>query len=128
MSVTENKAADVKGPFSDGTNNSTVRAYTAPTTAKMTEVPEIFEGGFVTMLAMGADVYWFWSFQNTVGPSGSVSPDDNGAAGPQTGFPLLNGQAADVLCPKRQLPSGRVYFCRVSSSDTASVWMRQSSS
>jgi hypothetical protein len=127
MSVVLNKAAEVIAPYSDGVAASNVRSFTAPNTVKCNAVPAHWQGQYVTMLARGADVFFFFSFQSAVGPDGTLPPADDGGADPQLGAELLNGQAADMLIPVNPQPGGDVYFCRVSAVPAAYVTMRKSS-
>lgn len=122
-SVNEYKASTVNAQYSDGVNNSTNRLYTAPNTVKMNALPNSWQGEYVTMLAAGGDVTFFFSFQNAVGPDNTITATDAGAASPQLGWPLLSGQITDVLIPRNPANGGVVYFCRISTAAGGVVYM-----
>lgn len=128
-SAVEVKALAVRPPTSDGTNPSTVRRYTLDTAARSDLVPDAWLGQYVTMKAIGADCYWFFSSDDSALPDSTVAAANDGNPDPTLGWLLRNGEVMDVLVPKSADPGSLkpMYFARDGSANGASVWMRLSS-
>lgn len=127
------RSGDVLAPVSPdpmdpaGTPNSSCLYFTAPGSAKSNVVPQEWEGCYVTLLATGANVWWFFTSDSLAAVDGTIAATDAGAADPSLGWPLLNGQAMDCIVPKAP-DGGRIYFARYSDGAGGTVAMRRSSS
>jgi len=129
-SAVEVKAQAVRAPTSDGTNPSTVRRYTLDLAARSDAVPVAWQGQYVTIKAIGADCYWFFSHVSTALPDASTAKGNDGNPSAAMGWLLRDGEVMDVLVPRApRAPSTNdtIYFARDGSADDASVWMRLSS-
>lgn len=127
-----NKSEYVTAPYKKGndTTPSNVLAFTLSTTARGDLMPTAFCGEFVTIKAIGADCYWYFSDQNTVLPDSSQAAADNGGADDQLGYRLRDGEVMSVavppIVPGATDAANKVYFCR-DGSGTGVVWMYRSS-
>jgi len=129
-SAVEVKAQAVRAPTSDGTNPSTVRRYTLDLAARSDAVPAAWQGQYVTLKAIGADCYWFFSHVSTALPEAAEAAANNGNPDPALGWLLRDGEVMDVLVPMAPRVPGTndaIYFARDGSDNGASVWMRLSS-
>lgn len=122
------QAAEVLAPFGNGSDPSTVRAFTLQAGAYAVEVPESWWGCYVIMKALDADAYFFFSEQDDVLPDASKAASTSGGADAQLGWRLRDGEVEEMLIPSPTPgtnPRGPVYLC-VDGSDAGVLWMRKS--
>lgn len=104
------KAADCLAPTGDGTNVTTVVAFTLTTTARNVALPRGFYGEFIRVLAVGANAYWFLSKNASAAVDRTVAPADAGQTNVSLGSYLANGDSREVECPGAN-SSETVYLC-----------------
>ena len=131
--VKVHKAEAVIAPWKKGNDStvSNVLRFTLDTAARGDLMPTDWCGAFVTVKAVGADCYWYFSDQNTTLPDASQAAANGGGADNNLGWLLRDGEVMDCLVPPLVYGStdtaNAIYFCRDGSANSASVWMRKSS-
>jgi hypothetical protein len=127
------KADWVIAPYKAGNDAtvSNVLRFTLDLAARGDLMPNDWCGGYITMKAIGADCYFYFSNQNTTLPDSAQAAANNGGADNNLGWLLRDGEVMDVIVPQivrgSTDPLNVVYFCRDGSANGASVWMRKSS-
>ena len=110
---------------------SNVLRFTLDLAARGDLMPTGWSGAYVTVKAIGADCYWYFSDQNSTLPDAASPAGNDGAADNNLGWLLRDGEVMDVIVPPlvkgASDASNVVYFCRDGSANGASVWMRKSS-
>jgi hypothetical protein len=103
------KAAEITAPGGDGTNNTSVIAFTLDTTARNVALPRDFYGQFVRLLAVGANAYWYFSKSNSAAVDRTVAASATGARAANLGEYLPNTTIDHEICPNA-LPTETVYL------------------
>lgn len=120
-SPAELQAATLVSPFGDGTTNSNVDYIVVSTTAAAYTVPTDWYGCLVTLKAIGADVYWFFSEQSSVKPDASKTARD-----PQLGWRLRDGEVSTEKVPRPTSANAVIYLLH-DGSGAGVLWIRKSS-
>ena len=119
------KAEDVKGAFSNGTDNSDVLRYTLETTTAVDLIPVGWQGQFVRMRPVGGDLYYLFSTLSTQTVTNDAAAAAGGA-GATRGEYVPSGECLEVQVPHSR-DGVRLYFARLGGTASTSVYMTKAS-
>jgi hypothetical protein len=124
------KAADVKAAFGagDGVTNTDSLFYTLAATTKNGQIPDGWQGQFVRITPLGANMWYYFSF-NATGTVVINAAADNGGGAPTQGEPVLAGITLNVVVPTAPNNPGNqhVYFIRIGDAAGTGVSMTKAS-
>src|SRR5678815_4393039 len=119
------KAADVKAAFGDGTANTDSLFFTLTGATANAAIPVGWEGQFVRIRPIGADMWFFFSSSNAATAVIGVSAADGGAAATRGEF-VPNGELFQCEVPYAREGAG-VFFVRIGSGAGTGVVMTKAS-
>lgn len=114
------QASDRSGAFGDGTNATEMLNFTLTNVSKVNVLPVAWHGRYVRMRPVGADMNYYFTFDDGATIAASPAASDAGASAATQGERVPDGELFEVKVPWP--PSGgRVYFARLGSVASQSV-------
>ena len=117
--------AIIKCPRENSSGDETTVRFTATTTSQCNAVPRVFEGEYVSVRAIGGNVWYFFTQSSTAECDRTDAAAAGGTSDATTGAYLPSGTSEQVVALNNGAVGGRVYLCRESDSDTAVLELRR---
>lgn len=120
------QVSDIKPAYGDGTNNTDVVIFTSDTTARNAVLPSAFNGQFVRIRAVGANLFYFFSNSALAAVDRTQLGSAAGAQGSNRGEYLPAGELLNVRVPGTT-GGTPIYFVWQCDAAGTAVWMTKAS-
>lgn len=120
MGVFDTKAAIVKAPYGDGTNNTSVRFYDCTSTSQAHAVPAAWAGKIVRISNETANLaQFFFSFNSAATCDETIAAAANGGGSASLGGSIAGNTERHVQLPELPESYSTLYFVRASVTNTS---------